>query len=332
MVFLKLGVTNGSSAQSEQILCNEGTFDAVCPVAQSTRPGTLDSIGDSGRNLLLRCLLSRNDALEDAALVEVLGQQHRCSLAARRVVVHHVRPLGELKEAVGLLLGHAGLADGIDRVLDAAGDGNALVGDALALRRHGLGLGLRRNDGLRLGSVGVVGRALEVVLRGDDVVHRLLNLLRQLDARNEGGHQHVAVVEHLGGNNLIDGVGDGVLLGEDLVERARRNLRAQRVGQVVLHLPHGILQRVEAAVDAGIRALLNVAVVNVILNRDVQLNSHVVRGLGVKRHVLVLGHEAHVVRDVNEGKLHVEAGAGEPVKLAQALDDGNVLLAHNVAR
>lgn len=44
MVFLKLGVTNGSSAQSEQILCNEGTFDAVCPVAQSTRPGTLDSI------------------------------------------------------------------------------------------------------------------------------------------------------------------------------------------------------------------------------------------------------------------------------------------------
>ncbi len=38
MVFLKLGVTNGSSAQSEQILCNEGTFDAVCPVAQSTRP------------------------------------------------------------------------------------------------------------------------------------------------------------------------------------------------------------------------------------------------------------------------------------------------------
>ena len=164
------------------------------------------------------------------------------------------------------------------------------------------------------------------------MVHRLLNLLRQLDARDEGGHQHIAVVEHLCGNNLVNGVGNGILLGEDLVKRARGNLRAQRVGQVVLHLPHGILQRVEAAVDAGIRALLDVAIVHVVLDGDVQLDGHVVRGLGVKGHVLVLGHEAHVVRDVNEGKLHVEAGAGKPVELAQALDDGNVLLAHNVAR
>lgn len=45
----KLCVTKASSAQREQFLCNEADFDAECPVAQSTRPGTLDSIGDSGR-------------------------------------------------------------------------------------------------------------------------------------------------------------------------------------------------------------------------------------------------------------------------------------------
>ncbi len=127
-------------------------------------------------------------------------------------------------------------------------------------------------------------------------------------------------------------MGDGVLLGEDLVERARGNLRAQCVGKVVLHLADGILQRVEATVDARVRALVDVGIVHVILDGDVQLDGHVVGGLCVEGHVLVFGHEAHVVGDVDEGELHVKAGAGEAVELPQPLDHRDVLLTHDVAR
>ena len=99
-------------------------------------------------------------------------------------------------------------------------------------------------------------------------------------------------------------------------KRARGNLRAQCVGQVVLHLPNGILQRIEAAIDARIRTLLDVAVIHMVLDGDVQLDSHVIRCLGVKGHVLVLGHKAHVARDINKGKLHVKARSSKPVELA----------------
>ena len=68
-----------------------------------------------------------------------------------------------------------------------------------------------------------------------------------------------------------------------------------------------------------------------VLDRDVELDGHVVGGLGVEGHVLVLGHEVDVVGDVDEGDLHVEAGAHDAGEPAEALDDGNVLLAHDVA-
>ena len=67
---------------------------------------------------------------------------------------------------------------GMPELVDTLGDGDALVGDALALGGHRLGAGLGGYDRLGAVGVGVVGRALEVVLGGDDAVHRLLDLLR----------------------------------------------------------------------------------------------------------------------------------------------------------
>ena len=69
-----------------------------------------------------------------------------------------------------------------------------------------------------------------------------------------------------------------------------------------------------------------------VLDRDVELDGHVVGGLGVEGHVLVLGHEVDVMRDVEEGNLYMEAGPLDGAELAEALDDGDVLLAHDVTR
>jgi len=70
----------------------------------------------------------------------------------------------------------------------------------------------------------------------------------------------------------------------------------------------------------------------VILDGHVKLDGDVVRRLGIKRHVLVLGHEVDVVRDVHEGYLDVKALGRDVVKLAKTLDDGHVLLLDDVAR
>ena len=279
-----------------------------------------------------RGVLGGHDLVEHARrLAEVAGEHHG-GRALCGVLVHHVDPLRELEQAVGLALVHLGALDGVDGLLDAAGNGDALVRDALALRRHGLRLCLRRDDRLRAGGLGVVLGGLEVVLGRDDVVHGLLDLAGELDPGDERGHEHVAVVAHLRGDDLVDRVCDGVLLAEDLVEGARGNLRAQGVREVVLHLADRVLQGVEALVHAGLLTGVHVVRVDVVLDGDVELDRDVVAGLGVKRHVLVLGHEADVVRDVDERHLDVKAGTRESVEAPQALDDGHVLLPHDVPR
>ena len=68
-----------------------------------------------------------------------------------------------------------------------------------------------------------------------------------------------------------------------------------------------------------------------VLDGHVELDGHVVRRLGVKPHVLVLGHQVHVVSHVDQGHLHVEARLREPMEATESLDDGDVLLAHDVA-
>ena len=74
--------------------------------------------------------------------MEIAGQHHGGTLSAFGEFAHHVGPLREHEQLIGLLRSHARFLDGLKRILDAKRDGLALVRDAFARLLHAFSLSL----------------------------------------------------------------------------------------------------------------------------------------------------------------------------------------------
>lgn len=150
-------------------------------------------------------------------------------------------------------------------------------------------------------------------LRGVNLVHGVLDLMRKGDLSDKRRDKGEAVGVHLFGYGGVDVFCDVVLLGKDFVEGVDGDGRAQGVGDEVAHLSHRLLQHVVALIDAGLLRCGAEIVTHVVLSGDLKADGYVVLGLHVD--VKAVFHGAQAYRGclaVHEGNLGVEARAHNP--------------------
>ena len=162
---------------------------------------------------------------------------------------------------------------------------------------------------------------------GVDLVHGIFNFLRKRNARDERAHQRETVSGHLLAHRRVHVFGDVVFLSEYLIERIRRNARAQRVGNEVFHLLNGLLQHVVALENTRFRGIVAQRVIDVILRRNIEADGHIVLGFHVDAEAVLHGSKTHGRSfTLEERNLHVETGSYKAIEFAQALDDHRMLL------
>ena len=162
---------------------------------------------------------------------------------------------------------------------------------------------------------------------GVDLVHGIFNFLRKRNARDECAHQREAVSGHLLAHRRVDVFGDVVFLSEYLIERIRRNARAQCVGNEVFHLLDGFLQHVVALENPRFHGIVAQRVIDVVLCGNIEADGHIVLGFHIDAEAVLHGSQAHGRSfTLEERNLHVEAGTHEAIEFAQALDDHRMLL------
>ena len=288
--------------------------------------GGFDGTGgvDAGCGEVSAAQAGEDLGLEVVGGAGVVGQEEGVGAAARADVAQGVEVLGEQDEGHDVFGGGAG--DALLEVLDGGGeavdDGLALGGDALALEGLGFGFGLGLLDledlfGLTAG----LGRDLRA-LGGVDVVHRGLDL----DVGDDVGDERGEDVEAEVGHDLIeldfDGDGDAGLLLEGLVEGELGDVAEDAVEDEGLDL---LLRRAELVEGVG-----DLVVEDLILDADGDLHEDVVVGLGLDGELGLLDLEIDEVDALGEGDQEVQAGTGDAVELAEALDDTGGGGAHGV--
>ena len=229
--------------------------------------------------------------------VEVLRHHHQLHHVARRRSVHHLLEL-------------------LDGDLQSLDDRLALIGDALALQRLALrlGLGLLHHQNL-LRLAARVGRHL-FALRRVDVVHRRLDL----GVGNNVGHQHIHNLEAEGGHVcvqlLLHRRGNRRLRGKDLIQRHTGHMAQNHLLHVRFDLRRGVGQLIKGVVD-----LLRT---HTILHGNRNGHEDVVLGLGLHGQRNLVDPQAHGARDgVEERNLPVQARISDPQKLSKTRYDGN---------
>ncbi len=267
------------------------------------------------------------EAGEDLGL-EVVGgsgiiwQEEGVGAASGADVAEGVEVLGEQDEGHDLAGGGAG--DAVLEVFDGGGeavdDGLALAGDAVALQGFGFGLGLGLLDledlfGLAAG----LGRDLRA-LRGVDVVHGGFDFDVGDDVGDQRGEDVEAEAGHDGVELVFDRDGDAGLLLEGLVQGELGHVAEDGVEDEGLDLLLRLGEAVEGVVDLVVEDL--------ILDADGNLDEDVVVGLGLDGELSLLDLEVDEVDTLGEGHEEVQAGAGDAVEFAEALDDAGGEGAH----
>ena len=106
--------------------------------------------------------------------------------------------------------------------------------------------------------------------------------------------------------------------------------RAQRVGDVAFHLVDGVAQDVVAAVNARLLDGLGGHLVDAELDRHRRADGHVVLGLAVERVARLLRAQVDLGgAALDDRNQEVKARLHDTVELAEALDDGRLLLPHD---
>ena len=250
-----------------------------------------------------------------------VGEQDRVRVGALAKRPDHVGVLSQSDERHRLAGVEALLGDDLERLPEPFGDRLPLGGDPLALEAHGLLLALGLLDRQRLLSVALRTSRDLVSLGGVDVVHRVLDSLVGLDVRHQRLDDLVAVFRHLPVQGLLDVHRDRVGIRVRHVEIHARDVRADNVEGVGLHLHLGVLKLVEGVLD-----LLGLGA-DLVLDRQVDVDEDVVQGLGLDVGVELLDLEAHPSCDaLDEWRLGLQARARHSDELAEPLDDRAFLL------
>ena len=118
-------------------------------------------------------------------------------------------------------------------------------------------------------------------------------------------------------------LGDRVRIGVCLVEVHRRDVRADHVEGIGLHLHLGVIELVEGVLD------LVLVGADHVLDRELDHHEHVVLGLGLDIRVQLLDLQAHPAGHLlDERRLALQARSGDADELPEPLDDGAFLLLH----
>ena len=235
--------------------------------------------------------------------------------------------MGEHEQLVCLLGRHARFLNGLEGIFNALRDSLALIRDALAGLFHAFCLSKRLSDLLNAIGFRQILRSQAHTLGGVDLVHGIFNFLRKRNARDECAHQREAVSGHLLAHRRVHIFGDVVFLSEYLIERIRRNTRAQCVGNEVFHLLNGLLQHVVALENTRFHGIVAQRVIDVVLRGNIEADGHIVLGFHIDAEAVLHGSQAHCRSfALEERDLHVEAGTHEAIEFAQALDDHRMLL------
>lgn len=231
--------------------------------------------------------------------------------------------LGEEDHLGCFLRRDAGLGTGIDRLLQTAGDGQPLPGDTDALKFLGAGLGFGLGDDANLFGLGFVLGGLAQSGGGVDLIHGEFDRLVGLDVIDQALQHGVAEVLHDVFEAFLDGEGDLLLFGEDVVDRHLRHQGADRVEHVGRDLPIRVHQLVMSGND-GLVILLHKE-----LDGDEQIDEDVVLGLALDLDLQLTDAMGDAAGDlVDQRNFEVEAGVSDSVKLPESLDDGLGLLLH----
>src|SRR5690606_9979188 len=151
-----------------------------------------------------------------------------------------------------------------------------------------------------------------------DLVHRPLHVRVGIDVVHQRLHDVVAILVHRVFQAALHGVGDLVLVLENIVQLHLGDDGADLVIDERLDLHLRIRQFVVC--------MANAAGHDVILHRHGDLDEHVVQRLRLHVHVELMDAQADTSGNLLEGEQYVHAGRGNAGELAKALDDGGALL------
>ncbi len=178
-----------------------------------------------------------------------VGEQDRVGVRPLAEGPDHVRVLGQSDERHRLAGVETLLGDDLQRLSEPLGDGLSFGGDSLALEAHGLLLAFGLLDRECLLRVALGARGDLVSLGGVDVVHRVLDPLVGLDVRHQRLDDLIAILRHLPVQSVLDVHGDSVGVRVRHVEIHARDVRADHIEGVGLHLDLGVLELVEGVLD-----------------------------------------------------------------------------------
>jgi hypothetical protein len=195
--------------------------------------------------------------------------------------------------------------------LEAQDDGGALLGDAFALESFGLGFGLLDLENFFGFAAGLGGGLF--ALRGVDVVHSGFDFGVGDHVGDERFEDVVAELAHDGVELAFDGGGDLRLLLEGLVEGEGGDVAKDGVEDVALDL---FLRGAELVVG-----LENLVGEDLVLDRDGNGDEDVVFGFGFDVDVGLADLEVHEADGFAPRHEEVEAGLGDAIEFAEALDD-----------
>ena len=208
------------------------------------------------------------------------------------------------------------LGDGLLKTFD---NSFALVGDTLTLELLALGLGFRPLDRKDLVSFATLFGGDTLTTSGVDLVHRSLDLLVRVDIGDLDVDDLIAEVVHGAGKLLLDRTGDALLVGKDIVEIDLGHLGTNLIEDVGLDLTFRVAQPIERMLSAALEDL--------ILNRDLDLDAHLVLGDRLDRYRQLLDAQRKPASGaVDERNLEAETGTGDALELAEAFDCGQALL------
>jgi hypothetical protein len=296
-----VGCAGGSDGWSGWVV-GTGGFDGTRGVDAGHGDGAAAEAGEDLR-------------LEVVGGAGVVGKEEGVGAAAGADVAEGVEVLGEQDEGHDFAGGGAG--DAVLEVLDGGGeavdDGLALAGDAVALESFGFGFGLGLFDLEDLFGFATSLRGDLSALGGVDVVHRGFDFDVGDDVGDERGEDVEAEAGHDGVELVFDGDGDAGLLLEGLVEGELGDVAEDAVEDEGLDLLLRGGELVEGVVD--------LVVENLVLHADGDLYEDVVVGLGFDGELGLLDLEIDEVDALGEGEQEAQAGAGDAVEFAEALDD-----------
>mmetsp|Transcript_20108 Transcript_20108/g.56528 ORF Transcript_20108/g.56528 Transcript_20108/m.56528 type:complete len:219 (-) Transcript_20108:298-954(-) len=149
---------------------------------------------------------------------------------------HHVQHV-----AGGHLLRGLVLLEELDALGQPLHDGLPLPAHAQPREVLAVAVGLRRLDDADFVGLGLLHGGHAQALGGVDLVHGLLHARVGVDVRHQRGQHHVAVFGEAGGEALLDGFRDALLLLEHHVKLHGGHLGPQHGGHVAADLRLGVV-------------------------------------------------------------------------------------------